>query len=386
MNPSSPGDNELVRGLHVRDHAVFAQVYATFNQAVYNLCARILGDREEARDVTQEVFLTAFSRPPAVSDDVRLRAWLFRVATNACLNVKRGSRPGGSIADFAALPAAGDAYEQARTANLIERSLGEMNPRYRAALVLKDLQGLDTAELAGVMEVSRGTADVLVHRARAAFRTVYSRLAGEGAAAPASLALVLAPLELPASLAALPPFVGALPAPVAPTPAGPAALGPAGVGLLAKLGAGLGIKAAIVAAGATVVVGGGIVLHEKSDHGAIVAPAPAREHAGAGHDGGHHGEAAPHDTWAEHRRLVAEHAQAGHQSGTHGAGHEVHHAGQAIVHATGHGGGATAGSSHADHAGAATTPSHHAAAGDGASQMSGGHSDDGHAGGSGDGS
>jgi RNA polymerase sigma-70 factor (ECF subfamily) len=386
MKPCSPDDTDLVRGLRDADHAAFAQVYASYSQAVYNVCARILGDREEARDVTQEVFLTAFSRPPTVSDDVRLKAWLFRVATNACLNLKRGRRPARGSADVAAIPAAGDAYEQARSASLIELSLAEMNPRYRAALVLKDLQGLETTELASVMEVSRANADVLVHRARAAFRTVYTRLAGEGTVAPASLALVLVPLELPASLATLPPLAGTL-TPLAPTPAGPGALGPAGVGLLAKLGAGLGIKAAIVAAGATVVIGGGIALHEKSDHGAIVASASAGEHAGTGHAGGHHGEGTSHDAGAEHRHLVAEHMQAGHHGGTHGATHETHHAGQAASHDPGHADSTSAGSSDVDHTGAAAAPSHHAGGEGDASRVSGGdHSDDGHTGGSGGGS
>ena len=147
---------------------------------MYNLCARILGDREEAKDVTQDVFLKAFSKPPAATEDVRLRPWLYRVATNACFNLIRGRRTGDPIA-AEALAAGGDPYEQARTAALIETSLAGMNERYRAALVLKDLHGLEGRELAEVLEVSRPAADVLVHRARASFRRVFAGLAGDDA-------------------------------------------------------------------------------------------------------------------------------------------------------------------------------------------------------------
>ena len=94
MPSPSPTDLELVRGLHARDRKALARVYGDYHAAVYNLCARILGDREEAKDVTQEVFLKAFSKPPAATEDVRLRPWLYRVATNACLNLIRGRRAG----------------------------------------------------------------------------------------------------------------------------------------------------------------------------------------------------------------------------------------------------------------------------------------------------
>ena len=178
-------------------------MYGDYHAGIYNLCARILCDREEAQDVTQDVFVKAFSKPPAAVEDVRLRPWLFRVATNACFNLIRGRRTGDHAA-AEALAATGDPYEQARTAALIETSLAGMNERYRAALVLKDLHGLEGRELAEVLQVSRPAADVLVHRARASFRRVFTRLAGDDAVVPANLALALPLLPVPAALAALP--------------------------------------------------------------------------------------------------------------------------------------------------------------------------------------
>ena len=105
---------------------------------------------------------------------------------------------------------------------LVEQSLGEMNERYRTALVLKDLQGLPPEEIAEVMEVSRANADVLVHRARASFKTVFAKLAGSDATAPAALGLVLLPLSVPAALQAMPPLPARLaPAHAPSTPASP---------------------------------------------------------------------------------------------------------------------------------------------------------------------
>ncbi|HQF52161.1 MAG TPA: sigma-70 family RNA polymerase sigma factor [Thermoleophilia bacterium] len=324
-----PTDLDLVRGLHKQDREAFSRVYGEYRAAVYNLCARILGDREEAKDVTQDVFLTAFEKPPAPRDDVRLRPWLFRVATNACLNRLR-SRRTTEPAEADQVAAVDDPFERARTASLIEASLANVNERYRATLVLKDLQGLETRELAEVLEVSRPAADVLVHRARAAFRRAFVALAGEDAVVPASLVLALPALPVPATLQALPlplpagppsvldPSAAGHPAPIsagplaAATGGGAAAAAPAG-GLLAKIGAAATTKAAVVAAGAALAAGGGtaaIKLAGDAHH----APAGSSDRAALTHhasSGRHAGDARTGD-WSRHRHAIAAHAGDGH--------------------------------------------------------------------------
>jgi len=339
MSLSSPTDLELVRGLHARDPKALARVYGDFNAAVYNLCARILGDREEAMDVTQDVFLKAFSKPPAATEDVRLRAWLFRVATNACFNLVRARRQSEPLVEEA-LSATGDPYDQARTAALIETSLSGLNERYRAVLVLKDVHGLDGRELAEVLEVSRPAADVLVHRARASFRRVFAGLAGDDAVAPASLALALPMLPVPAALQALPlpvlhppaPSPGAVPAtPTGPvlaaTGAGTAAASGAGpaAGLLTKIGAALGTKAAVVAAGAAVVAGGGVATVKLAGADRAVPPAHAGASPGVVHHGSAGGAGGGHvrdEAWARHRHGIAAGLAAHHATETarHGGG------------------------------------------------------------------
>ena len=175
-----------------------------------------------------------------------------------------------------------------------------MNERYRAALVLKDLHGLESRELAEVLEVSRPAADVLVHRARASFRRVFAGLAGEDAVVPANLALALPLLPVPAALAALP-------LPLHAPAAGRRDRRRPGAGLLTKIGAALSTKAAVVAAGAAVVAGGGVAAVELAgdDHSlppASAGGAPAVVHDGAGAGSSHD---AWDDRWPEHRRAIA---------------------------------------------------------------------------------
>jgi len=307
-------DRSLVEGLHAGRRDALDLLYREQHAAVYNLCARILGDREEAQDVTQEVFLKAFARPPAADAKLKLRPWLYRVAANACFNHLRSRRrlagDGGEAID--ALPDGIDGYHRAETVALVEATLAGLNDRYRTALVLKDLHGLPPAEIAEVLEVSRPAADVLVHRARAAFTAAFTKLGGS-APAPASLGLVLAPLAVPPSLVAAPP----LPHVPAPAPAAPgfpqpdisAAL-PGGAGLLAKIGAATGAKVAAGAAAAAVVIGGGVAAVRHVDGGR-----PSAVHVSHGTHRAPPGRGPQHGRRRPHRRSLRGRA---HGDGRHG--------------------------------------------------------------------
>ena len=212
MTSHHSSDESLVDDLRAGRPEAFRRLYDEQHPAIYNLCARILGDREEAKDVTQETFITAFSNPPAADPSLKLRAWLYRVATNACFNQLRARKQiGGGDGMVGEIPAPVDEFARAETVAAVEQTLGQMNERYRTALVLKDLHGLPPEEIAAVMEVSRPTADVLVHRARASFKTAFAKLGGD-VPAPASLGLVLAPLAVPAALHIMPPLPHVRPA------------------------------------------------------------------------------------------------------------------------------------------------------------------------------
>ena len=198
----------LVTGLKAGRADAFDRLYDALHARVFNFVARTVGDREEAADITQEVFLEAYRRIPAVPGDVRLEPWIYRVAANTATDHlrRRRVRRGEPLPDGERLAAphdAYDAYRQSETAALVGAALMDMNDRYRAALVLKDLHGLDNREVASVLGVSRGRADVLLFRARHAFKKTYSRLSGEPLSTVgkvAGLAPLLPALAVPAAL------------------------------------------------------------------------------------------------------------------------------------------------------------------------------------------
>jgi len=277
MSPRE-SDAALAAALRAGDSEAFERLYGEYSSPIYNLCARVVCDREEAKDLTQDVFITAFDqlRDPGAEPVRKLKPWLYRVATNACYNHLRSRKHlGGGDAELEDAASGVDEYQRAETVALVEASLGQLNERYRTALVLKDLQGLAPAEIAEVMEVSRPNADVLVHRARASFKAAFAKLAGD-VPAPAALGLVLLPIGLPAALQAMP----VLPVSFAPPAHAPVDIphapvghgvhipglshaGPAGAGgLLGKIGAALTTKIGITAAAATLAVGGTVAVKE----------------------------------------------------------------------------------------------------------------------------
>jgi RNA polymerase sigma-70 factor (ECF subfamily) len=345
----APPSPELVARLRAGDESAFAQLYGEWHGPIYDYCARMLGDRDEAQDLTQEVFVTAWCSLPQ-QGELKLKGWLYRVATNACLSrLRRGGGPSQEEPAVERLESTVDEYERARTAALIEGALGSLNDRYRTAVVLRDLHGLRADELAAALSVSRASADVLTHRARASFRRAFRALAGDSPA-PADLAAVLVPLSVPAALQTMP----ALP----PAPwLGPAAtpapdLSSAGPSLLAKIGTALSIKVAAGAAAGAALLGGGIAATTATTPPAAPAspaPAPAlvKHHDGAAFRWGGHGHP------DEHRDVHDVHdASAAHDGGSGHDGGGDHSTGGHDGGTTGHSSGTTDGSG--DHAGPTT--------------------------------
>lgn len=155
--------------------------------------------------------------------------------------------------DAGEVPSPGDGFATVETRRAVEASLAGLSMRYRTALVLRELHGLEIGEVAAAMSVSKATARVLLHRSRSSFQRNFRALSPAGSAGmSAGLAALLPDLPLPASLLA--------PAALAPASAPIVAAAPIG-GLLAELAAGLTAKTAALAA-AAILTTGGMVAHD----------------------------------------------------------------------------------------------------------------------------
>jgi RNA polymerase sigma factor (sigma-70 family) len=152
----------------VRDHSA----------RVYRLAYRLTGDKHDAEDLTQEVFIRVF-RSLSTYAPGTFEGWLHRITTNLFLDgVRRKQRIRiDAIGDDSERhPATGELHSPERRfehANLdldVQRALGDLSPEYRAAVVLCDIEGLSYEEIAVTLGIKLGTVRSRIHRARAQLR------------------------------------------------------------------------------------------------------------------------------------------------------------------------------------------------------------------------
>jgi RNA polymerase sigma-70 factor (ECF subfamily) len=179
---TDPDDQELLERARSGDPGAFDHIVDRYERRVFAVALRIVRHHEDARDVTQEVFITALRAIKGFRGDAQLSTWLHRVAVNASLDLvrKRQRREHASVDELAeqASDAPGpesDAIASVR-AREVHRALGTLAADQRALIVLHDLQGLDYAECAAALDIPLGTVKSRLHRARLALARALGHL------------------------------------------------------------------------------------------------------------------------------------------------------------------------------------------------------------------
>lgn len=175
-------DAELVARWKAGDEAAFEALVRRHEQRVFRLLMRMMGNREEAEDVTQETFLSLHRHGRRFRSEARFSTFVYRVAANAALNRRRSlGRNRARIKKLAEKQAAGDHLPQSprnpedATAGgeltvHVRDALQKLSPSLRMPVVLYDIEGLAYAEIAKVLGVAEGTVKSRIHRARRALR------------------------------------------------------------------------------------------------------------------------------------------------------------------------------------------------------------------------
>ncbi len=171
---------EAARRVAAGDRAAFDSIVRSTQQPLLRTATRILGNREEALDVLQEAYVRAFdalveTRAEARFDGrSRVSSWLYRVVVNASLDALRSRRrrPTVPLLDLEVeTSASGGNDAEARVAlSDLARMLDLLPEEQRAALVLRELEGLSNAEVAAVLETTEGAIEQRLIRARATLR------------------------------------------------------------------------------------------------------------------------------------------------------------------------------------------------------------------------
>jgi RNA polymerase sigma-70 factor, ECF subfamily len=199
LTPALVRENEsaLVLDLRAGVESAYESLIVRFEQPVYNIVSRLMEDPGDAADVVQEVFLKVFRNIASFRQDSSLKTWIYRIAVNEARNHRRWfSRhrkqevglereicAEGTEGNQEWLPDPGRSpFELAldqETRQLIEDALLQVNPKFRAALVLREIEGLSYEEIAEILDISLGTVKSRILRGRDALkRYLAERLAG----------------------------------------------------------------------------------------------------------------------------------------------------------------------------------------------------------------
>lgn len=201
-------EEQLVERLKRRDEAAFNELVRLYQERVFRLVLRMLGDRSEAEDVAQEVFITVFKSIDGFRGDSKLSTWIYRVATNHCKNrIKyldrraRGKKKElDELSEHGALESASmgtsaqierpDQQAEANQIELIVRAaIMELDEDQRVLVIMRDVENMSYEEIQQETGLPEGTVKSRLHRARLALAKAVQRATGERrSSAPAAAA------------------------------------------------------------------------------------------------------------------------------------------------------------------------------------------------------
>ncbi len=171
------------------DQAAFEAIVQRYERQIYNFIYRMMGDPDDAYDLTQDCFVRAYRSLGSTNAELNISAWLHRIASNACLDVLRRRKrirwlPWDNTKHEHLLEDGGvDDPERNvvahETTSSVQSTLNKMSPRNRAALVLREYEGLSCEEIGDILGMSRSAVKSVLFRGREEFRKLYIAADGE---------------------------------------------------------------------------------------------------------------------------------------------------------------------------------------------------------------
>lgn len=185
-------DRRLVRRLKQGDERAFEELVRTYQDRIFGLTYRMLGNRQEAEDLAQEVFLTVYKAIGSYRGEGRFFAWVYRIASNTCKNrikylkgrqfhrssdidetplAQMAGSDGGPVVTLQSqVPGPEAAVAGNRLQAIVQQEIANLEPEHRLLIVLRDIQGLSYADILRITGLQEGTLKSRLHRARLALK------------------------------------------------------------------------------------------------------------------------------------------------------------------------------------------------------------------------
>ena len=185
-------ERSLLRRLVDRDERAFRELIDEHRDRVFNITYRMLGNRAEAEDVAQEVFITVFKQIENFRGDSKFSTWLYRVTVNHCKNrikylarrhdrdrdeLDETSQQQNGAVNGAPVRAKNPdkALESAQMEKLLQEAIASLDDEQRAVVILRDVEDLSIEEICEITGLPDGTVKSRLHRARLVLRKKMQR-------------------------------------------------------------------------------------------------------------------------------------------------------------------------------------------------------------------
>jgi RNA polymerase sigma-70 factor (ECF subfamily) len=189
---------KLIERLVARDERAFNELVQAYGRRVSALVLRMLGDRAEAEDLTQEVFVQVFKAIGTFRGDSKLSTWIYRIAVNLCKNRSKYLRvrhageqdeleavaervPLGQAtkANVAQIERPDEAMAGKQVERIVQNAILQIDPTFRECLILRDVEELSYEEIEQITGLPAGTVKSRIFRARAQLKEIVEKQLGE---------------------------------------------------------------------------------------------------------------------------------------------------------------------------------------------------------------
>jgi RNA polymerase sigma-70 factor (ECF subfamily) len=181
-------DHRLIADCLQGQTAAFGELVRRYQDRLYNTVYRLVGSAEDAQDVVQEAFLHAYQSLDRFKGDSRFFTWLYRIAVNSAISLKRkhravlsihasreGQGGGAEPLDNSEFSQPGQTLERAEEERRVQAALSRMSAEHRAVLILKDMEDQKYEDMAAILQVPIGTIRSRLHRARLELRELLEK-------------------------------------------------------------------------------------------------------------------------------------------------------------------------------------------------------------------
>ncbi|HVP36734.1 MAG TPA: RNA polymerase sigma factor [Terriglobales bacterium] len=168
------GEDELLRSFHNGNLQAFETLFHRYKNQIYNFSYKMLGNKESAGDITQEVFIKLFHNQKNPGRINNLKNWLFILTRNLCLNRIRDTKKEITLDSIADEKSSENGNSNLQVLKL-QKAMSQLEPDLKESLVLREYQGFSYKQISEILSLSLPAVKSLLFRARLRLKEIYEK-------------------------------------------------------------------------------------------------------------------------------------------------------------------------------------------------------------------